>query len=72
MENFGLDVQIEGKPVEEYISCQMEKLEKMEVQLEKEKIKNSYLKQLNNRSRLRIDAAKFMQKKAEFELAQKA
>lgn len=71
MENFGLDVKIEGKPVEEYISCQMEKLEKMEIQMEKEKIKNSYLKQLNNRSRLRIDAAKFMQKKAEFELAQK-
>ena len=43
----------------------------MEIQMEKEKIKNSYLKQLNNRSRLRIDAAKFMQKKAEFELAQK-
>ena len=71
MENFGLDVKIEGKPVEEYISCQMEKLEKMEIQMEKEKIKNSYLKQLNNRSRLSIDAAKFMQKKAEFELAQK-
>ena len=71
MENFGLDVKIEGKPVEEYISCQMEKLEKMEIQMEKEKIKNSYLKQLNNRSRFRIDAAKFMQKKAEFELAQK-
>ena len=70
MENFGLDVKIEGKPVEEYISCQMEKLEKMEIQMEKEKIKNSYLKQLNNRSRLRIDTAKFMQKKAEFELAQ--
>lgn len=72
MENFGLDVQIEGKPVEEYISNQLERIENLDVELEKEKIKNSYLKQLHNHSRLRIDAAKFMQKKAEFELAQKA
>lgn len=59
MENFGLDVTIEGKPVEEYISNQLEKIEKLDVQLEKEKIKNSYIKQMNNHSRLRLDASKF-------------
>ena len=35
--------------------------------MEKEKIKISYMKQMNNYLRLSLDAAKFLQKKAEFE-----
>ena len=46
-----------------YISAQLERIEKAEVNLEKEKIKNSYLKQLNNHSRLRLDAVNFELKK---------
>lgn len=72
MEDFGLEQRIEGYSVADYIATQLENIEKKEVDLEKEKIKNSYLKQLNNHSRLRLDAAKFAQKKAEFELAHKA
>lgn len=72
MEDFGLEQRIEGYSVADYIATQLENIEKKEVELEKEKIKNSYLKQLNNHSRLRLDAAKFAQKKAEFELAHKA
>lgn len=71
MEDFGLEQRIEGYSVADYIATQLENIEKKEVNLEKEKIKNSYLKQLNNHSRLRLDAAKFAQKKAEFELAHK-
>ena len=67
MENFGLNQKIDGMNVVAYISAQLERIEKAEVSVEKEKIKNSYLKQLNNNSRLRLDAAKFLQKKAEFE-----
>ena len=54
MENYGLDQKIDGMNVVAYISAQLERIEKAEVNLEKEKIKNSYLKQLNNHSRLRL------------------
>lgn len=67
MENFGLDQTVSGMNVEEYISLQLENIEKIEIDIEKEKIKNSYLKQMNNHSRLRLDAAKYELKKAEFE-----
>ena len=67
MVDFGLEQKIEGRSVAAYISAQLERIEKAEVSLEKEKIKNSYLKQLNNHSRLRLDAAKYELKKAEFE-----
>ena len=67
MENFGLNQKIDGMNVVAYISAQLERIEKAEVSVEKEKIKNSYLKQLNNHSRLRLDAAKFELKKMEFE-----
>ena len=59
MADFGLEQKIEGMSVTAYISAQLERIEKAEVNLEKEKIKNSYLKQLNNHSRLRLDAVKF-------------
>ena len=67
MEDFGLEQKIEGYSVADYIAKQLEAIEKKDVELEKEKIKNSYLKQLNNHSRLRLDAAKFELKKMEFE-----
>ena len=67
MEDFGLEQKIDGYSVAGYIAKQLEAIEKKDVELEKEKIKNSYLKQLNNHSRLRLDAAKFELKKMEFE-----
>lgn len=67
MEDFGLEQKIDGYSVADYIAKQLEAIEKKDVELEKEKIKNSYLKQLNNHSRLRLDAAKFELKKMEFE-----
>lgn len=72
MEDFGLEQKIEGYSVADYIAKQLEAIEKKDVELEKEKIKNSYLKQLNNHSRLRLDAAKFALKKLEFEKNQKS
>ena len=66
MENFGLDQTINGVPVSEYISMQLEAMDKQGVELEKEKIKNSYLKQLNNYSRLRLDAGKLEFNKLKF------
>lgn len=71
MENFGLDQKIESYSVADYIAKQLENIEAKEVEIEKEKVKISFLKQLNNHSRLRLDAAKFALKKAEMELAEK-
>ena len=68
MENFGLDQTINGVPVSEYISMQLEAMDKQGVELEKEKIKNSYLKQLNNYSRLRLDAGKLEFNKLKFKV----
>ena len=66
MENFGLDQTINGVPVSEYISMQLEAMDKQGVELEKEKIKNSYLKQMNNHSRLCLDAGKLEFNKLKF------
>lgn len=71
MENFGLDQKIENYSVADYIAKQLENIEAKEVEIEKEKVKISFLKQLNNHSRLRLDAAKFALKKAEMELTEK-
>lgn len=71
MENFGLDQKIDNYSVADYIAKQLENIEAKEVEIEKEKVKISFLKQLNNHSRLRLDAAKFALKKAEIELAEK-
>lgn len=71
MENYGLDQKIESYSVADYIAKQLENIEAKEVEIEKEKVKISFLKQLNNHSRLRLDAAKFALKKAEMELAEK-
>lgn len=71
MENFGLDQKIDSYSVADYIAKQLENIEAKEVEIEKEKVKISFLKQLNNHSRLRLDAAKFALKKAEMELAEK-
>ena len=67
MDNFGLDQKINGVSAPQYIANQLEALEQEGRNLEKEKIKNSYLKQLNNHSRLRLDAAKYELKRMEFE-----
>lgn len=72
MEDYGLEQKIDGYSVADYIAKQLEAIEKKDVELEKEKIKNAYLKQLNNHSRLRLDAAKFALKKLEFEKNQKS
>ena len=67
MDNFGLDQKINGVSAPQYLANQLEKMELDGVNLEKEKIKISYMKQMNNYLRLSLDAAKFLQKKAELE-----
>ena len=67
MKQYSLETKFSGMKMPEYIAIQLEKIEKLEVENEKEKLKIAYLKQLNNHSRLRLDAAKLELKKLEFE-----
>ena len=56
--NYGLDQKINGEPMMQYMATQLETIERQEVEIEKEKIKIGWIKQVNNNARLQIDAAK--------------
>lgn len=69
MENkkFDLNVQVAGQPVMEYMSSLIERNERQEIEIERGKLSVSVLKQMNNRSRLMLDAAKYELKRLEYE-----
>jgi len=56
--DYALDLNIQGQSISEFMASKIEALENAEVQVEKEKLIIGYLKQINNHSRLLIDAAK--------------
>ena len=68
MKDFGLNVPVSGKAQEEYMAQLLEANEKQMIEIERGKLAVSILKQMNNRSRLLLDAAKFELKSKEFEL----
>ena len=71
MENvkkFGLDQNISGVDAMAYMAKLIEKNENQEIEIERGKLAVGLLKQMNNRSRLLLDAAKFDLKCKELEL----
>lgn len=70
MKNFELETRINGQDISKYMASLIEKNEKNEIELERGKLSVAVLKQMNNRSRLLLDAAKFELKTKEFELEQ--
>ena len=71
MENvkkFGLDQNIGGVDAMAYMAKLIEKNENQEIEIERGKLAVGLLKQMNNRSRLLLDAAKFDLKCKELEL----
>ena len=70
MEQFELKTKIGGKDAMDYMAGLIEKNEKNEIEIERGKLSVAVLKQMNNRSRLLLDAAKFELKAKEFELEQ--
>lgn len=70
MEKFELKTQIAGQDAMSYMASLIEKNEKNEIEIERGKLSVLILKQMNNRSRLLLDAAKFELKTKEFELEQ--
>ena len=65
MERFDLNVTVAGTPQQEYMAKLLEKNEKQQIEIERGKLSVAILKQMNNRSRLLIDAAKFELKEKE-------
>ena len=71
MQNFELQTKIQGVNTMEYMASLIEKNEKQEIEIERGKLSVAVLKQMNNRSRLLLDAAKYELKLKEFELEKK-
>lgn len=68
---FEFDSTITGKEPMEYMASLLEKNEKQEIEIERGKLSVSILKQMHNRNRLLVDAAKFELKEKEFNLKEK-
>ena len=64
-QRFELDTKIVGKNSMTYMADLIKKVEKQEIEIESTKQVVGVLKQMNNRSRLLLDAAKFELKEAE-------
>lgn len=63
-----LEQKVEGKDMMQFMEDLLEKNEKQEIEIERGKLSVSILKQMNNYSRLKLDAEKFELKKVEFGL----
>ncbi len=67
MENYGFKQKVTGLSLEQFMAGMLEKNEKMEMEIERGNLSVAILKQMNNLSRLKLDAAKFELKKMQFE-----
>lgn len=65
---FEFDSTVAGTDMSTYMAKLLEKNEKQEVEIERGKLSVSILKQMHNRNRLLIDAAKFELKEMESKL----
>ena len=72
MDNFELNTKIQGANAMEYMASLIEKNEKQQIEIERGKLSVAVLKQMNNRSRLLLDAAKYELKKTEVEKQQES
>lgn len=63
MENFGLNQEIAGKPMMQYMADLLELNDNQQIEIERGKLSVAILKQMNNVSRLQLDAAKLELKK---------
>ena len=65
MDRFDLETKVAGVDLQHYMASILEKNEKQEIEIERGKLSVAVLKQMNNRSRLLLDAAKFKLKEQE-------
>lgn len=67
---FELGVKISGKNAMEWMSEQLTRFDEQAVDIERGKLKVAMLKQMNNRSRLLLDAAKYELKARELAMSE--
>lgn len=67
MNKFELQTQIAGKNAMQYMADLLEQNDAQKIEIERGKLNVAILKQMNNRSRLLLDAAKYELKRAESE-----
>lgn len=67
-DKFELNQTIDGESVSKFMARLLEMNEKQEIEIERGKLAVSVLKQMNNRSRLLLDAEKFKSKCKEEEI----
>lgn len=70
-ERFEFKSVVNGMGTMDYMSSLLEKNENQEIEIERGKLSVSILKQMHNRNRLLVDAAKFELKEMEFKLKNK-
>lgn len=70
--NYGLDQKVNGKSIQESMADLLERNERNEIELERAKVSIAVYRQMNNLSRLKLEAAKFELAAKQFELKNKA
>lgn len=65
---FEFDAKVMGQEPMDYMAGLLEKNEKQEIEIERGKLSVSILKQMHNRNRLLVDAAKYELKEMEWKL----
>lgn len=68
MDNYGLNQSISGMTMPQYMAHILEENEHNRIEIERVKISNGILKQMNNYFRLKIDSVKLDYKKEDIEL----
>lgn len=68
MENYGLNQQVAGMSLPQYMAHILEENENQRMEIDRVKMANNILKQMNNHSRLQIDSVKLDYKKDDIEL----
>ena len=66
--DFGLNQQVGGMSLPQYMAHILEENENQRMEIERVKMANNILKQMNNHSRLQIDSVKLDYKKDDIEL----
>lgn len=64
MDKFELDQKVNGESIAKFMANLLEKNESQELEIERGKLAVDVLKQMNNRSRLLLDAEKFRTQQA--------
>ncbi len=68
MSKFDLDVRVSGKPIMKYMADLLERNDKRQIDIDRARINVHLLKQMNNRSRLMIEAARHELNEKRFEM----